>query len=209
MSPERRSWPGSEGEDRRSCCHGTGHGSGCRRAGAQASRFLGNSAFEPRPQLQSEKRQWLMQDEPARGNGTPEGQHGCPADRRVGRQEADSELSATRVVPLRTESLEQGAKADSEPPACKECRRCGQPCQQVCWIVSCCRTTATCYEITGRACTHPSHHQRPHQCGWAARANTFVPKLTSKCRPWRAAALDSPLWVLVATARTRTSECRA
>ena len=43
----------------------------------------------------------------------------------------------------------------------------------------------------------------------AARANTFVPKLTSKCRPWRAAALDSPLWVLVATARTRTSECRA
>ena len=59
----------------------------------------------------------------------------------------------------------QGAKADSDPSTCGKCRLCGQPCQRVCWIDSCCRTTATCYEITGRTCTQRLHHQGPHRCG--------------------------------------------
>ena len=105
---------------------------------------LGNSESKPRLQPQSEERQRLRQSVPARRDGTAEARLCSPAGGRMGRQ---------------------GARADSESPTCEECRLCGQPCQRVCWIDSCSRTTATCYEITGRTCTQPLHHQGPHRCG--------------------------------------------
>ena len=77
-------------------------------------------------------------------------------------------------------ALPQGALQPSRPlpVATRRWIRCGwdadyyydnknakEPCPRLCRIDSGCRITATCYEITGRTCTQPSHHQGPHRCG--------------------------------------------
>ena len=104
------------------------------------------SSPESEPWLQqlSEERQRLRQIEPARGDKTAEALLGSPAGGRLGRQ---------------------GAKADSDPSTCGEWWPCRQPCQRVCWVDSCCRTAATCYEVTGRTCIQQLHHRGPHRCG--------------------------------------------
>ena len=79
-------------------------------ASARALSSLGNSESEPWLQPQSEERRHLKQSEPARGDGAAKGQLGRPAGGRVRRQRAraDSEPSASRVVPLKAESLNEG-----------------------------------------------------------------------------------------------------
>ena len=62
-------------------------------------------------------------------------------------------------------SFEDSSTDESEGKDRHECRLCGQPCQKQCWSNTCCKSVATCFEITGRTCTRPLNHKGPHRCG--------------------------------------------